>query len=121
MEDGKRMAKFKASGATYIGKGIDKAPPAEAKEITLPVDVLSQYIGKYELQPTFIITVTVKDDRLFAQATNQPEFELFASEKDNFFLKAVPAEVVFNRADDGSVNSLTLKQGGQEMPAKKTE
>ncbi|MFK7782775.1 serine hydrolase [Psychroserpens sp.] len=121
MEDNVRMAKFIANGTTYIGKGIDKAPPAERKELTLAIEVLNQYVGKYELQPTFIITVMVKQDRLFAQATNQPEFELFASEKDNFFLKAVPAEVVFNRADDGSVTSLTLKQGGQEMPAKKTE
>lgn len=121
MEDNNRMAKFTANGNTIIGKGIDKAPPAPRKEITLSEDILSQYIGKYELQPTFIISVSVKDGKLFAQATNQPEFELFASEKDNFFLKAVQAEVVFNRADDGSVNSLTLKQGGQEMPAKKTE
>lgn len=121
MEDGKRMAKFTSSGNTIIGKGIDKAPPAPRKEITLPVDVLTQYVGKYELQPTFIITIMVKEDLLFAQATDQPEFELFASEKDNFFLKAVPAEVVFNRNEDGSVESLTLKQGGQEMPAKKTE
>jgi len=121
MEEGKRMAKFTSNGNTIIGKGIDKAPPAERKEITLPVDVLSQYIGKYELQPTFIISITVKEDRLYAQATNQPEFELFASEKDNFFLKAVQAEVVFNRADNGNVESLTLKQGGQAMPAKKIE
>jgi CubicO group peptidase (beta-lactamase class C family) len=120
-ENEKRMAKFTASGNTIIGHGIDKAPPAERQVIMLPTDVLSQYIGKYELQPTFIISIVVRENQLFAQATGQPEFEIFASEKDQFFLKAVPAEVTFNRSTNGTVESLTLKQGGQEMPAKKIE
>ncbi|WCO00961.1 serine hydrolase [Psychroserpens ponticola] len=120
-KNGKRMAKFTTSGNTIIGHGIDKAPPAERQEITLPTEILSQYIGKYELQPTFIISIVVRENRLFAQATGQPEFEIFATEKDQFFLKAVPAEVTFNRTTNGTVESLTLKQGGQEMPAKKIE
>ena len=119
IENGKRMAKFTSNGNTITGNGIDKAPPAEKVELSLPSEVLSQYIGKYELQPTFIIEIMVKDNRVFAQATGQPEFEIFATEKDQFFLKAVPAEVTFNRSTEGTVESLTLKQGGQEMPAKK--
>lgn len=121
MENGKRMAKFTASGNTIIGHGINKAPPAERAEMSLPEEVLSQYVGKYELQPTFIISIAVRENRLFAQATGQPEFEIFATKKDEFFLKAVAAEVTFNRTTDGTVESLTLKQGGQEMPAKKIE
>ncbi len=121
IEEGNRMAKFNTEKETIIGKGIDKAPPAERKSITLPVNVLEDYVGKYELAPTFIITIKIDNERLIAQATGQPEFELFAEEKDNFYLKAVPAEVVFNRSDSGDVESLTLKQNGQEMPAKKTE
>lgn len=121
MENGKRMAKFTASGNTIVGHGIDKAPPAEKAEMSLPVEILSQYVGKYELQPTFIISIVVRENRVFAQATGQPEFEIFATKKDEFFLKAVAAEVTFNRTTDGKVESLTLKQGGQEMPAKKIE
>lgn len=121
MENGKRMTIFTASGNTLIGHGIDKAPPAEKSEMSLPVDVLSQYEGKYELQPTFIISIVVRENRLFAQATGQPEFEIFATEKDEFFLKAVAAEVSFNRNSNDVVESLTLKQGGQVMPAKKIE
>ena len=120
-EKGKRMAKFTTNGITIVGHGIDKAPPAERQEITLTTEVLSQYVGKYELHPTFIITIMVRENRLFAQATSQPEFEIFASEKDQFFLKTVPAEITFNRNTIGTVESLTLKQGGQEMPAKKIE
>ncbi|WP_431136336.1 serine hydrolase [Psychroserpens mesophilus] len=121
IENGKRMAKFTSNGNTIIGRGIDKAPPAERQEINLPDDVLSQYNGKYELQPAFIITIMSRDHRLFAQATGQPEFEIFATEKDQFFLKAVAAEITFNRNTKGAVESLTLKQGGQEMPALKIE
>lgn len=120
-EKGKRMAKFTANGNTIVGHSIDKSPPAERQEITLTTEVLSQYVGKYELHPTFIITIMARENRLFAQATSQPEFEIFASEKDQFFLKTVPAEITFNRNTIGTVESLTLKQGGQEMPAKKIE
>ena len=120
-ENGKRMAKFTANGSTIVGHGIDKVPPAERQEVTLPTKILSQYVGKYELQPTFIITIIVRENRLFAQATGQPEFEIFASEKDQFFLKVVPAEITFSRNTNDTVESLTLKQGGQEMPAKKIE
>ncbi|WP_040282789.1 DUF3471 domain-containing protein, partial [Psychroserpens damuponensis] len=82
-------------------------------------ETLKQYIGIYELQPGFNIEVSVKDGKLFAQATGQGEFELFAEEKDKFFLKVVVANVHFFRNAEGHVVSLTLFQGGQEMPGKK--
>jgi hypothetical protein len=115
------MVKFTANGNTEIGKGIDKALPSEKESITLPTETLKQYPGKYELQPTFHIVIEVKDDKVFATATGQQQFEVFASAKDEFFLKVVPAEIVFNRTADGTVESLTLKQGGNNMLGKKVE
>nr|WP_321222900.1 hypothetical protein [uncultured Psychroserpens sp.] len=49
------------------------------------------------------------------------EFELFAEEKDKFFLKVVAADLHFYRNAEGIVESLTLFQGGQEMPGKKVD
>ncbi|WP_299225029.1 serine hydrolase [uncultured Psychroserpens sp.] len=120
-ENGNRMVKMTINGNTIVGKGIDKAPPAMRKEITLTPEVLKEYIGKYEIQPSFHITISVRDGRLYGLATGQGEVELFASEKDNFFLKVVPAEITFNRSTDGKIESLTLNQGGQQMPGKKIE
>lgn len=77
------------------------------------------YEGQYELAPNFIITVTKKGDSLFAQATGQGAAEIYPESKDKFFYKIVAAKIQFNRNADGEVESLTLFQNSQEMPAKK--
>ncbi|AXT19450.1 DUF3471 domain-containing protein [Flavobacteriaceae bacterium AU392] len=120
-ENEKRMVKMTSNGISAMGKGIDKASPSEKKEISLPLDVLKQYVGKYELAPDFIIEVTIDGTQIFAQATGQGRFELFAEDKTNFFVKVVAAKVRFNKDASSKVESLTLFQGGQEMLAKKID
>ncbi len=121
MENDKRMAKFTSNGNTIIGTGIDKSPPAEQKSINLPQETLMQYVGKYQLAPTFHIVIDVRDGKVFTTATGQQEIEIYASEKDEFFLKVVPAKIVFNRNSDDVIESLTLFQSGQELLGKKVE
>ena len=120
MKNGKKLVEF-ITDETIIGNQINKAPPAEQKEITLAPDVLKQYIGKYELQPGFVIEVTVEGNQIFAQATGQPQFEIFAESEDNFFLKVVSAKLVFSKNENGAVNIATLHQGGQQIPGKKID
>ena len=93
----------------------------EQVEIQLPVEVLDDYVGDFELMPGFSILVSMDGEKLMAQATGQPAFQLFAESKDHFFLKEVDAQVVFNRNDKGVVHSLTLFQGGQELEGKKVD
>lgn len=120
-ENGNRMVKMKVNGETNIGKGIDKAPPAARKEITLSPETLAEYIGTYELQPGFNVEISVKDNKLYGLPTGQNQAELFAIEKDKFFLKVVVADVHFTRDANGKVESLTLFQGGREMLGKKVD
>ena len=84
----------------------------------LPRDI-AKYEGKYELRPGFVITITSKEQKLFAQATGQPQFELFAESPTKFFLKVVTASVEFHQDEQGNTNALTLFQGGREMKANK--
>jgi CubicO group peptidase (beta-lactamase class C family) len=84
-------------------------------------EVLGTYVGVYQLAPEFLLTITRKDNQLFAQATGQPQFEIFPSAENKFFLKVVEASITFNKNDTGNVDSLTLHQGGQNMPAPKIE
>ena len=120
-ENGNRMAKFTSNGSTLIGKGIDKNAPTEKKSIELPAEVLMQYTGEYEVQPTFHLVIDVRDGKIYTTATGQEEIEIYASEKDKFFLKVVPADIVFNRNSEDKIVSLTLFQGGQEILGKKVE
>ena len=91
------------------------------KEVKVSDAMLDSYCGQYELQPGFVITVSRKDKQLLAQATGQPQFELFASDYNKFYLKVVEAQVTFNANDKGKIDSLTLHQNGQNIPGRKLE
>jgi CubicO group peptidase (beta-lactamase class C family) len=83
------------------------------KEVQVDAAVLEQYVGEYELAPTFKITVTREGSHLFVQATAQPRFEIFAQSESEFFLKVVDAQVTFSK--DG----LILHQNGMDQKAKR--
>jgi CubicO group peptidase (beta-lactamase class C family) len=91
------------------------------KTVNVASEVLDTYVGKYELAPTFIITVTHKENKLFVQATGQPQFEVFPKAQNEFYLKVVEASVTFNADETGKIISMTLHQNGQNMPGKKIE
>jgi hypothetical protein len=62
-------------------------PPKEHKEIAIDPKLLDGYVGRYQLAPNFIVTVTRKDNRLFVQATGQQRTEVFPEGEGEFFLK----------------------------------
>lgn len=95
--------------------------PKERKAIVLDEQTLKQYEGGYELNPGFVLTVTLKSGKLMVQPTGQPEFELFAEKADFFFLKVVDAQLQFKRNDANVVDSVVLFQGGREMPGKRVK
>ena len=92
----------------------------EPKEIKLSAEILKQYIGKYQFAPNFIMTVTVNGERIFVQATGQPQAEIFPLAEDKFYPKVVEAQIRFIK-ENRVVNQLILLQNGREMPAKKIE
>lgn len=94
--------------------GAKFAQPLLPPEVKLPVETLREYVGQYPFSPAFGINITCEDGALFAQATAQPKFGLFASAKDEFFLKVIPAKISFQRDAAGKVTGLVLHQGGRD-------
>ena len=90
-------------------------------EVVVSPETMESYVGNFQLAPTFFIEVTTEDGHLFAQATGQQRFELFPKSETEYYLKVVDAQVVFDVSADGAANSLTLFQGGQEMPGKRVD
>ena len=76
--------------------------------------------GKYELSPTFALTVTREGDRLITQATGQGKLEVFPESETKFFLKVVDAQLTFVK-EDGKVTNVILHQNGRDMKAKRVE
>jgi CubicO group peptidase (beta-lactamase class C family) len=119
---------------TFTGAGIDDIgmhlldthvpllpAPKEHKEITVDPKIFDGYVGRYQLAPDFILTITREGDQLFAQATGQPKFPIFPESQRDFFLKVVDAQITFETDANGRATSLTLHQNGANMPAKRIE
>ena len=97
------------------------AAPKKFSVITVDPKILESYVGRYQLAPTFILTVTREGDRLFVQATNQPKFELFGENERNFFLREVDAQLTFVVDGNGTATSAILHQNGADQTAKRVE
>ncbi len=94
-------------------------PPKVRKEIAVDEKILERYVGTYELAPTFAIAVTREGNHLFAQATGQPRFEIFAETERDFFLKVVDAQITFDVDAEGRVTGMVLHQNGQNVPGRR--
>ena len=114
-ENGKKKALFKNRIDEQAGMESTKKPSAEKEGIALDPSVIKEYIGNYELNPNFNISITTEGNRIYAQATGQPKVEIFGEDKDAFFLKVVPAKLIFTRDASNLVTHVTLHQGGQQM------
>jgi hypothetical protein len=95
------------------------ASKSNVPEFAVDVNTLESYVGDYELAPGFILTVSRSDNRLLVKATGQQELPVFAKSKNEFYYKAVEAQLTFNKNEDGKVESVTLHQGGREIVGKR--
>jgi CubicO group peptidase (beta-lactamase class C family) len=118
---------FTAAGVDDIGMHLLDShvplmpPPKEHKETAVDPKLFDGYVGQYQLAPNFILTITRDGDKLFAQATGQPKFQIFPESEREFFLKVVDAQITFETDSTGRATSLTLHQNGANMPAKRVQ
>ncbi len=110
-----------AQAAIQLLRGEDYVAPKERPVIELEASDLEPLIGKYELQPGVILTVTRDGNELFAQLTGQDRFGVFPSAPLEFFFRVVEATLTFEKNEEGEIHRVVLKQGGAVMPLKKIE
>jgi cell envelope opacity-associated protein A len=91
--------------------------PEPKKEVPVSSEILTQYAGVYQVMPGFTITISVKNNDLYAQGTDQDEFVIKAESAAKFYSKIIGAEIEFKKDDSGNVTQLILTQGGQKIPA----
>ena len=102
----------------HILTGSKLSEPFKARtEVALDRSAKEALIGRYQLRPDFILTVSLEDGQLFGQATGQEKLPLFAESPTQLFLKMVNAELTFTLGPDGHAASLILHQNGRDMPA----
>ena len=99
--------------------GEEYEMPIERVAIEVDPKIYDAYVGQYELAPDLIATVTKENNRLFAQATGQPKFELYPESETKFFLKVADVQFTFVKNEEGEVTQLIIHQEGKDSPARK--
>lgn len=116
-----------ATGVDDIGRHLLDAkfplaqPPKEHKQVAVDPKLFDGYVGRYELTPTFTLTVTREGNQLFVQATGQGKAEVFPESERDYFYKVVDAQITFEVDSLGKATGLILHQNGMNQPAKRIE
>lgn len=105
--------------ARAVLERLGEALPAVGVEV--PEATLQSYLGRYELAPGLVLTITRDNSKLIGQLTGQPTVDLTPITDTRFAVSVGGAIVTFNRDTAGAVASMTLEQGGRVITAKKTE
>jgi len=104
--------------ALSIALGEDFIDPF-AVDTTVNPDIYDAYVGEYDYGHGAILTVIKEEDRLFAQMTGQPKFEIFPKSETEFFWKIANAQIEFVKDNEGKVIKAIHHQGGQKLEALK--
>jgi CubicO group peptidase (beta-lactamase class C family) len=101
-------------GEGQFAARTDEALSTPRQPVSLSREQLQRVLGTYVGAPGQL-TITLEGQQLKAQLSGQPAFDLFAESAQRFFLTVVAADLEFAPAD-GAVTSVTLYQGGAEIP-----
>jgi len=82
------------------------------KQISMSEQQLDEYVGRYELMPGFVLTVSHNDTQLKAQATGQGAFPVYPNAQDEFFTNATDISLSFKRDAQGKIDGLVVHQDG---------
>src|SRR5581483_4562039 len=80
--------------------------PRQRVAINLAPGAFDSYVGQYELAPGVTLTMSRKGERLFTRMTGQSSLEIFPESETEFFLKAVDAQLTFEKNPQGEVTSV---------------
>lgn len=109
------------NGTTTHHPRTAEALPAAPVIVKIPHEVFDRYVGKYQLAPNFILSISRDGDRYLTQATGQGVVPIEALSTSTFIAASIPAQLRFESDAEGKVTQLVLLQGGREMPAKRLQ
>ena len=88
--------------------------PTERKEIKVPANILSRYVGDYQLSPNFVLNVRLEGEQLITKATGQGDLKIYPESETLFFTKDIDAEIEFVKNEKGEATHLVLHQNGHD-------
>lgn len=96
--------------------------PVVRKFIKLNTEILKQYTGTYQFSPQLTMIVSLENDKLFVQPSNQPKFEILAENETSFFLKDFDMQFEFKKnTSTGVFDNLNFTRNKQLMQGKRID
>ena len=102
--------------------------PRERVIATLDPKIYDDYVGEYQIQPGFILTVKREGDKLMSRAmpvplppsaAGLPWSEMFPESETQFFVKDADATFTFIKDEKGQVIQVNIQRTTRMFPAKK--
>ncbi|WP_035090628.1 serine hydrolase [Aquimarina macrocephali] len=119
--DGKKPeAIFKNRAKESKGFKTNAPIPADKKAITVSENILSQYVGVYQIKEGFNLAISLENGQLISQATGQKSFKIYPESETVFFVKEFSASLEFIKENNKVVRAV-LEQGGKKTPAKRMD
>lgn len=94
----------------------EEKPSVSAKQPNF-TEKMDRLVGKYELTPTFVFTVTRVGNRLMVGITGQQTQEVFRRTDTQWEYKGIDASLEFNLDKKGKATTLVLVQDGTRQTA----
>jgi CubicO group peptidase (beta-lactamase class C family) len=92
-------------------------PPSEHQAVSVSPATLNSYVGRYELSPGLVLTVSKDENALMIQRWDDPKIEVFPESETRFFVKGSDAMISFITGPHANATRLVLQQGGRDIPA----
>ncbi len=88
---------------------------ASAEPIQVDSDQLTRYVGSYEMQPGFVVAVTLEGTQLMIQAPGEGRMSLRAESSHTFFIAAFGERITFVQDAEGRVEAFSMENGPTAM------
>lgn len=106
----------------YAHKRVYLKPNAESNAhhaIALSAKALQKYVGRYQVRPHVVITISRSGDRLSMHPPGQPAHPIYPKSRTDFFLKLADVHIDFVVNSDNQVTGLVIHQSGHSVSAKR--
>ena len=91
----------------------------ERRTVEVSPATLQRYEGIYWVDASLSIAIKREGARLFSEATRQPRFELLPTKENEFYVKELDVNVVFDVGADGTATGLAVRFATGEYSAQR--
>lgn len=84
-------------------------------------EILARYVGRYELAPNVVLTISRHGGSLLAQVADRAAVPIYPESEKQFFYKVVDAQITFVTDASGSATSLMFRQNGRDISARRLD